>query len=60
MVHDATYSSQGKKIQPWTKAHRVKNLSAIWASQSLVWEDPQEKGMVTHSSILFFFFKERS
>ena len=35
-------------------AQKVKNLSAIqetWV-QSLGWEDPLEKGMVTHSSIL--------
>ena len=32
----------------------VKNLSAIQEThvQSLGWEDPLEKGMVTHSSIL--------
>ena len=32
----------------------VKNLPAMWETwvQSLVWEDPLEKGMATHSSIL--------
>ena len=32
----------------------VKNLSAMWATQvqSLGWEDPLEKGMTTHSSVL--------
>ena len=32
----------------------VKNLSAVWETQipSLVWEDPLEDGMATHSSIL--------
>ena len=40
VVHDAAYSSQGKKIQHWTKAHRVKNPPAVWASQFLGWEDP--------------------
>ena len=32
----------------------VKNLPAVWETQvqSLGWEDPLEKGMVTHSSIL--------
>ena len=32
----------------------VKNLPAVWKTQirSWVWEDPLEKGMVTHSSIL--------
>ena len=32
----------------------VKNLLAMWETwvQSLGWEDPLEKGMATHSSIL--------
>ena len=32
----------------------VKNLPEMWATwvQSLGWEDPLEKGMATHSSIL--------
>ena len=32
----------------------VKNLPAVWETrvQSLGWEDPLEKGKVTHSSIL--------
>ena len=32
----------------------VKNLPALWETwvQSLVWEDPLEKSMATHSSIL--------
>ena len=35
-------------------AQLVKNLSTIWETcvQSLGWEDPLEKGMATHSSIL--------
>ena len=35
-------------------AETVKNLPAMQESQvqSLVWEDPLEKGMATHSSIL--------
>ena len=35
-------------------AQRVKNPSARWENQvqSLCWEDPLEKGMATHSSIL--------
>ena len=35
-------------------AQLVKNLSAMWETwlQSLVWEDPLEKGKATHSSIL--------
>ena len=35
-------------------AQMVKNLPAIWETwvQSLGWEDPLEKGMATHSSIL--------
>ena len=35
-------------------AQSVKNLPAMWETQvrSLCWDDPLEKGMVTHSSIL--------
>ena len=35
-------------------AQTVKNPPAMWETwvQSLVWEDPLEKGMATHSSIL--------
>ena len=35
-------------------AQMVKNLPAVWETrvQSLSWEDPLEKGMATHSSIL--------
>ena len=35
-------------------AHMVKNLPAVWETpvRSLDWEDPLEKGMGTHSSIL--------
>ena len=39
-----------------------KNLPAMqetWV-QSLGWEDSLEKGMATHSSILFFFFPQYS
>ena len=34
-------------------AQMVKNPPAIWGAcvQSLGWEDPQEEGMATHSSI---------
>ena len=35
-------------------AQMAKNLSAMWETrvQSLGWQDPLEKGMETHSSIL--------
>ena len=35
-------------------AQKVKNLPAMWDTwvRSLGWEDPLEKGMTTHSSIL--------
>ena len=35
-------------------AQRLKHLPAMWETQvqSLGWEDPLEKGMATHSSIL--------
>ena len=38
-------------------AQTVKNLPAMQETQvwSLDWEDPPEKGMGTHSRILFFF-----
>ena len=37
-------------------AQLVKNMPAIWETwvQSLVWEDPLEKKMATHSSILIW------
>ena len=39
-------------------AQLVKNLPAMWETwvQSLGWEDPLEKGMATHSSILAWRF----
>ena len=39
-------------------AQKVNNLRAMQEVQvqSLGWEDPLQKGMATHSSILFFFF----
>ena len=46
---------QGAWVQ-WASlvAQKVKNLPVMWATwvQSLGWEDPLEKGMATHSSIL--------
>ena len=40
----------------WTSlvSQTVKSLAAMWETlvRSLVWEDPLEKGMATHSSIL--------
>ena len=35
-------------------AQTVKNLPAMWETwvRSLVWKDPPEEGMATHSSIL--------
>ena len=43
-----------KMSNPKVVAQLVKNLLAMWESwvQSLGWEDPLEKGKVTHSSIL--------
>ena len=41
---------------PWASlvAQLVKNMPAMWENwvRSLGWEDPLEKGMATHSSIL--------
>ena len=41
-------------IWPSLVAQLVKNLPAMWKTwvQTLVWEDPLEKGRATHSSIL--------
>ena len=33
-------------------AQRVKTLPAMWETQVQSWEDPLEKGMVTHFGIL--------
>ena len=43
-----------KSIGASLVAQMVKNLPAMWETwvQSLVWEDPQDKEMATHSSIL--------
>ena len=50
-------------ITPWKKwvslvAQMVKNLPVMWETwvQSLGWEDPLEKVMATHSSILCWRF----
>ena len=40
------------KIKGFRSAQTVKNLPAMQETQSLGWEDPLEKGMATHSSIL--------
>ena len=54
-------ANQALPMLPGQKAHRaslvaqtVKNLPEMWETwvQSLDWEDPLEKGMATHSSIL--------
>ena len=39
---------------PSLVAQIIKSLPALWETQvqSLAWEDPLEKGMATHSSIL--------
>ena len=43
-----------RTVRPSPVAQVVKNLLAMWETwvQSLGWEDPLEKGMATHSSIL--------
>ena len=42
------------KVRASLVAQKVKNLPAVWETQvrSLGWEDPLEKGMATHSSVL--------
>ena len=41
-------------VDNFLMGHMVKNLPEMWETQvqSLDWEDPLEKEMVTHSSIL--------
>ena len=50
---EAVYSQQ-KQGQELTVAQMIENLLAMLETQvrPLPWEDPLEKGMVTHSSIL--------
>ena len=45
---------EGNSDTCYTVVHTVKNLPAMQETQvqSLVWEDPLEKRMATHSSIL--------
>ena len=47
---------QIKKVLKWSSlmSQTVKNPSAMWKTQVqfLGWEDPLEKGMATHSSVL--------
>ena len=42
------------QLQNFLVAQMVKNLPAMWETQvrSLGWEDPLEKGLATHYSIL--------
>ena len=46
----------GYYVYVWVSlvAQMVRNLPAMWENQvqSLVWEDPLEKGMATHSIII--------
>ena len=48
-AHDYNISSGASLV-----TQMVKNLYAVWETQvqSLDWEDPLEKGMTTHSSVL--------
>ena len=50
---EALYSQQ-KQDQELTVAQMLKHLPAVWETwvRSLGWEDPLEKEMATHSSIL--------
>ena len=54
--HWSLFSASPKKILSWVSlvAQRLKCLPPKWETQvrSLGWEDPLEKEMVTHSSIL--------
>ena len=48
--------SIGQNMPIWASlvAQKIKNLPAVWETwvQSLSWEDPLEKEMATHSSII--------
>ena len=48
------YCPMAMMIRASLVAQMVKNLPAMWETWvgSLVWEDPLEEGMATHSSIL--------
>ena len=49
-----SHKSQLKSALDFLVAQRLKHLPAMWETwvQSLGWEDPLEKEMATHSSIL--------
>ena len=50
----ATFHTSHSTFRASLVAQRVKNLSALWKNQipSLGWEEPLEKELATHSSIL--------
>jgi len=54
MDHTGFASAQSLVAPASLVAQLVKNLPAMWETwvQSLVWEDPLEKGKTTQSSIL--------
>ena len=54
LIFSLSFSSKHLKISLGMVAQMVKNLPAMLETQvqSLGWEDPLEKGMATHSSIL--------
>ena len=58
-IEDTGIADGGFKVRwSWVwdslRAQAVKNLPAVWETwvQSLGWEEPLEKGMATHSSVL--------
>ena len=52
-IVQAAYLARVRKVVSLV-AQKVRNLPEMWETlvRSLGWEDPLEKGMVTHSSIL--------
>ena len=50
----ATFHTSHRTVRASLEAQRVENLSALWKNQirSLGWEEPLEKELATHSSIL--------
>ena len=53
-THTHTHTHRERNMGASLVAQMIKNLPAMWETQvqSLAWEDPLEKEMATHSSIL--------
>ena len=53
-IYEYTHNLYMNILEATLGAQMVKKLPVLWETQiqSLVWEDPLEKGKATHSSIL--------